>query len=475
VTRTLTLLSVLCCASLAPIARPATAAASHELPAANVRAALAAADRPERPRRFAVPVTIDLGLDAAAWQVLPDGRAGWSLRLHSPGAVTLGAHLRPLVLPEGAELWIHGAAGRAPHGPYTAAQVPPSGLWTPMVGGDALVLELRAPASAVPGVTLRVAEAFHGFAAPGKAGPGDSGACNVDAACEAGDWGTEARSAAMITIANQFYCSGQLLNTVRQDRAPLFLTARHCGAGRERGPADSVNFHFNYATTCGGPDPAPPDATVVGATLLADDEPSDFALLRMNAAAPAGATFAGWDATGAGASSGASLHHPSGDALKISLLGAPATRATVDIGGACEVQAWEVSWSRGTTEGGSSGGGLWNGAHRIVGVLSGGTASCSNTGGVDYFGRLDLAWTARPATDGQLKAHLDPDGTCIASVPGLDPAAQPDATPIASGPQRCQGEASICGSRRDSGGGVPLSLLAVLLGAALSRRRAGTA
>lgn len=443
----------------------------HELPAAAVQAALDRADQPTRPQRYAVPVALPLTLAAGRWQALASSRQSWRLRLHSPGAYSLSAHLAPLQLPPGAELWVYGARGEIAYGPYTAAHVAAAGFWTPVIPADELVLEVRAPASGTGSLKLGVVEAFHGTVAFGKSGPGSSGSCNVDADCEADAWGAEARSVAHVTIANQFICSGQLVNNVQQDQAPLFLTARHCGINRERGPADSVNFYFNYAAACGQPPPSLPDATVTGATFLADDELSDFALLRLKGAPPANAYFAGWNVTGEGSASGASLHHPSADAKKISLYDTPVAQASVNIGGACAIDAWEVHWSSGTTEGGSSGGGLWNTAHQLIGVLSGGTASCTNPNGADFFGRLERAWTANDARDGQLKAHLDPNGTCIAVVPGLDPLATPNADPVTSGPQRCQGEIGVCQGRTGGGGSWPVSLSAVLLAALLARRR----
>ena len=454
----------------------------HELRADVVAAAVARADRAARPRRFAVPVRLGLSLAAGRWEAPQDGVARWRLRVTSPGARSLSVHLAPVQLPPGAQLWVYAPRGDAVNGPYSATQVKASGVWSPLVTGDQLVLELAVPAAAVAQTRLEVAKAFHGYDAPGKAGvPGSSDACNVDAACQAQTWGTEARSVAHITIGNEFLCSGQLVNNVQQDQAPLFLTAWHCGINHGAGTADSVNFYFNYSATCGGTAAAPANPQV-GATLLADDEVADFALLRMDDAPPANAYFAGWNATTtASAASGASMHHPSGDSKKISLFDSPATQTLVDIGGNCFVESWEVHWSSGTTEPGSSGGGLWNSSKQLIGVLSGGTASCTSPDGPDYFGRLERAWTASSARSGQLKAHLDPLGTCIAAVPGLDPQVTPNAAPISSGPERCESPPTQCstetgggGSGFLPGGGGALGWLPViLLAAGLARARRG--
>jgi MYXO-CTERM domain-containing protein len=450
----------------------------HALPRAAVQQALAEPPRKERPYRYAVGVDVALSTAQGQWQTLGAARA-WRLRLSSADARSLSAHLWPLELPAGARLWVYGADAAEVYGPYTRANVSPRGLWTPVVAGSEMVLEVRLPAGAEAALELQVAQAYHGYRDWWKAtvGAGDSGNCNVNVACPEGEgWRAEARSVALITIGNQFVCSGQIVNNTRQDRAPLFLTADHCSINGDAGPADSVNFYFNYeAASCNARPRDPVDNPIAGSTFLAHDAQSDFALLRANGPLPANVYFAGWNALGQGSASGASIHHPSGDEKKISLYTAPLNASTADIGTGCPIDSWEVQWSTGTTEPGSSGAGLWNAARQIIGLLSGGTASCTNPGGLDYYGRLDRAWTANAAREGQLKAHLDPDGTCVAVVPGLDPAVNPNPGPVpATGANtRCEGPASSCSAGGKSGGGAanPALLAGLLVALALRRRR----
>lgn len=450
----------------------------HELREEAVAAAMARTGDTTRPLRFAVPVAAKLTLAAGLWDAPRGGVARWRLRVHSPGALSLSVRLAPVTLPDGAQLWVYGPRGDAVNGPYGAGHVKPSGFWSPLVPGDQLVLELAVPATAAGQARLEVAEVFHGYRGFGKAGapgvPGSSDSCNIDASCQAQAWGAEARSVAHITVGNGLLCSGQLLNNVQQDQTPLFLTAWHCGIGHGGGTADSVHFYFNYDAACNGT-AQPPSNPAMGSTLLATDEVADFALVRMDDAPPSNAYFAGWDATGTGAAAGASIHHPSGDSKKISLFDSPVAQASVDIGGDCLVEAWEVRWSSGTTEPGSSGGGLWNASRQLIGVLSGGQASCTSRGDPDYYSRLDRGWLAQSARGGQLKAHLDPAGTCIAAIPGLDPQATPNATPITSGTERCEADPTVCvsarGALRAGGGGSTGGLPLLLFAAAVAWRR----
>lgn len=68
--------------------------------------------------------------------------------------------------------------------------------------------------------------------------------------------------------------------------------------------------------------------------------------------------------------------------------------------------ARQVTWTQGSTQGGSSGAALVDAAsRRVVGFLTGGFASCAAPGAADYFGRLSVArsramswWRISPGT-----------------------------------------------------------------------------
>jgi lysyl endopeptidase len=446
-----------------------------ELPAEAVRKALAEPVK-HRPFQYAVPVEVQVGSAQGRWR--DDGaQRSWRLRIHSPGALSLSVHFAQPTLPAGATLWIYDPAARLTHGPFDASRLDPTGLWTPPVAGEELVVEVRAPQGSDGQVALGKARAFHGFrdwngAMPAKV----AGSCNIDVSCpSAAAWSDDADSVARISIGGAFLCSGQLLNNARQDRRRLFLTANHCGVDEDSGPAASVIFYFGYEGPCDditNPNPLPPP-TFQGAQRLAHDVQSDFTLLLVTdpTPLPVGLYFAGWDATGASTGTGVAIHHPGGDEKKIAFFDSGVTPDTIDVGAACDIAAWRVQWASGTTEPGSSGGGLWDSSHRLIGLLSGGGASCMNPTDFDYFARLDRGWTAGAAADRQLKAHLDPDGTCVAIVPGLagigaDPG--PVAPTISN--QACAGQASNC-SRRGGGLGW-ITLAALALAALLSRLKA---
>src|SRR3546814_4934383 len=111
--------------------------------------------------------------------------------------------------------------------------------------------------------------------------------------------------------------------------------------------------------------------------------------------------------------------HPDGDDKKISTYTQAAQKVDdVQITGdgllglgRSSVNRWGVRWASGTTEQGSSGSGLLDQNHRIIGTMSGGNGGCSgtsNNGGTDHFARLDQARNATSMTGITMKSVLDP-------------------------------------------------------------------
>ena len=76
-----------------------------------------------------------------------------------------------------------------------------------------------------------------------------------------------------------YSCTGSLVNNVRQDETPYFLTANHCISTDDL--AKTLVTYFNYENTeCGGDD-ATMDQSLSGAELVANNDDSDFSLLKL--------------------------------------------------------------------------------------------------------------------------------------------------------------------------------------------------
>jgi hypothetical protein len=392
------------------------------------------------PLRFAAPV--DAGFDCAVdgtWEELPGGARVWRHRVVSAGARSLNLLLDGVRLPEGAELHVYpaGSANRAAEpaeaseyqGPFTAADVNAEGeLWTPIVSGDDAILELYVPAGAAfdPQLTVRrVNHDYRGFAslhAPEK----DQGSCNVDVICSQGDpWRKEIRAVAVYTLSGNWTCTGTLVNSHDAQRPPLFLTANHCTITQQN--AGSMVVYWNYESpSCGMLAGGSLTDNQSGASLLAKWADSDFCLVRLNQPPAAGSHvyYAGWDAREETAPPWAvCIHHPDCKEKAISFTNRPLSvtsyLANPSPGNGTH---WRIiQWDEGTTEPGSSGSGLWDPDHRLVGQLHGGRASCSATTESDWYGRMARSWDGGGANESRLSHWLDPQNSGVKFLDGYDP------------------------------------------------------
>lgn len=458
------------------------------LPVAEVRARVTALK--QEPLRFAVPATLNLDQRNGSWDTASPGVSRWRLRIASDGARSLGLKLDAVQLPEGAALWFYDATGRDVQGPFdrNSLELRDGHLQLPLVRGSAAVLEVQAPAEHSSEVAFKLSEAYHGYRnligadsasegnTPKAAVGSDSGSCNIDVVCSAGNnWRDEIRSTVLLVVANQTLCSGSLVSNTQQNDRPLILTANHCLIRSTN--VTNVTAYFNVqSSSCGGNQNGRLDQNIVGSTFLARDENSDFTLFALASPplAAFNAFYAGWDArTGIAPQSGSTMHHPQGDEKKISLYSTPGVAVEdVRIGTSTDgfnVDAWRINWSSGTTEAGSSGSGLWNQNRQLVGVLSGGEASCDSQTSPDFFARLERGWQANSASGGQLKAHLDPINTGCLQLNSKNPGT---ASPLAACASTGGGSTP---SPNGSGSTSLTALLVLLMGVAAKRRRPASA
>ncbi len=270
--------------------------------------------------------------------------------------------------------------------------------------------------------------------------------CLIDIVCneqfpQIDDFEAEIQSVALITIEGTRICSGVLLNNVREDFTPYFLTARHCGINAQN--AASVVVHWNYENTnCRfgmENNKVEGDGSLEqfnsGAEFLADLQRSDFTLLRLNdpVLEEANAFFAGWDARSASPANVTTVHHANTEEKRITFATGK-TSITRHFGededpelNHIRVSKWEIS----STSGGSSGGPLFDHNHRVVGQLHGGLAACGNQE-PDWFGRFHTSWLGDEIPERQLKHWLDPDDTGLEFIDGIWNGLNPLALQIAA-------------------------------------------
>ena len=361
-------------------------------------------------------------LPALNWVAVANGGAVARLEVTSPLALGIRVGLSVGMLDPRAELRFSGSSDASRivavmSGREIQELTDRQGVfWTPATDGQKQHIEVYVPAGVpyqrtrlqTPRLSHLLTNSTRDFKMLEKIG--ESGSCNVDTACRVDELGAgfvSAKNAVahmLFTVGSASYiCTGTLLNdTVTTSQIPWFYSANHCIENQT--VASTLNTYWKYeASACNS-------GTVVaggrvqltgGADYLYSDANTDGLLLRLRNAPPAGSTFAGWDANVLPASSNITgIHHPAGDAKKVS----SGQRTGLD------ADNIEVGWLSGTTEGGSSGSGLFTasaGSYHLRGGLYGGSATCANSGSLanaenrDYYSRFDVVFP-------QIRQYLAP-------------------------------------------------------------------
>ncbi len=367
-----------------------------------------------QPLRIAEPRAVEVSpATHGSWTDLPNGAQLWRLRVSAPGATDLNFGFTRYRLPEGATLHVWSEKDGYFEGPFAKRDNKQHReLWTPLIPGDRAVIELYLPFG-VPfdpelvltqiGVGYR--DAFGGL----KTLPGS---CNIDVNCKDGkDWRNEIQSVARYTIAGQFLCTGALINDARNSYRPFFLSAFHCNVSSSNDHTVVVYWNF-HSPKCGQLSGGSLADNQQGSTFVAGDFDLDGLLLELDEIPDGrfGTFYLGWDRSGETPQQSVGIHHPSGDEKAISFDDDPLTKC----GQGGLPDHWLTVWDEGTTEPGSSGSPILDQDKRqVVGVLTGGVASCQNTSGFDCYGPVKEFFQiakVRKALGAKKKKPLTADG-----------------------------------------------------------------
>ena len=103
-----------------------------------------ASRKPGRPISFAVALATAVRPATYGQWSLAGNTSVWRLRIHSPGAKSLNLGFSEYHLPVGASLFLISPEEKL--GPFTQADNEEHNqLWTPIIAGDDLIIELRVP------------------------------------------------------------------------------------------------------------------------------------------------------------------------------------------------------------------------------------------------------------------------------------------------------------------------------------------
>lgn len=371
------------------------------------------------PARYAIPNTVRASTDThGTWEVLDSAWSLWRLRVRAPRSSHINLGFSEFTVPPAARVMVYSSDYQNVLRPFDRADVSSNGeLWTPVIGGDEIVIELYVQTVQRPNARLELSHVGAGyrFFGAGRTAlglDGGSGSCNVDVNCPQGAmWASEIPSVAAISTGGSIFCTGFMVNNTAQDGTPYFMTARHCGAHNN---AASLVCYWNYERAVCGSGSGPLSQFNTGSTLRSSYSTSDFTLVQLNSQPNAawGVTYAGWNRGSGNASSAVAIHHPSGDDKKISFENQPTT--TTSYGGTSQPgngsHVRVIDWDVGTTEPGSSGSPLFDQNHRVIGQLHGGGAACGNNLS-DWYGRFSVSWSGGGSSGNRLSNWLDPLNT----------------------------------------------------------------
>mgnify|MGYP000530301430 CR=1 FL=1 len=377
------------------------------------------------------------------WSVLPSGNRVWRLKMTSKKASSLSVMFNKFKLPKGGMLYMYDDNKKEIIGPYTSLMNPKNGkLGTWILRSNKIWLLYVEPKDQRDKGTLSICEIIHGYNSENqlkskKTTQLKAAQCLNNARCDVENTRINALKdhlihSVVLINTGTYFCTGVLINTTLNNQKPYILTAKHCVNNND--PA-FWSFRFNFLddkSACSNSSIPSFSSLEVsnGAKIIAQNERSDFALLEIEGALDSSwnLVWAGWNRQIVSPEYSFSLHHPTGNTMKLAVENNILEQRTIDFSDNL-TKIWAVSekndgWEIGVTEKGSSGSPLFNDKGQVIGQLAGGNAACVN--GVtnnldDWFGRFYVSWDSDISPLKSLNSWLDPLESNISEINMLIP------------------------------------------------------
>lgn len=340
-------------------------------------------------------------------QAMGDGRSVSRLELTSPRAGGLRLEIENMHFGD-VQVRVYHPGGTAVFGPYFADRADENGRWwTPTIDGDTIGIELIVnepePGQPLPAISS-VAYIYSGEnCADCATGPGTPLTCHNCIPCFATWQNTDGRAVGQISFlvgGGCFICTGALLNRGGGDFSPLFMTANHCIS--TQASANTLEVRWLYeATGCTNCTGVPGFNTVNrnnGALILKRHTGTDWTLMGLidPPNIPGGSWYLGWTSAGSWTVGDVAtgVHHPAGSHKRVSTgtYASSSNNTFCDGNGqnCFDADVRNISYTSGTTQGGSSGSPIFDSNRRVRGTLCGGPSGCAPI--TKRYGRLDLAY-----------------------------------------------------------------------------------
>ena len=379
-----------------------------------------APSKEQRPLRFAKHMPVNYSIEDGTWSTIKDGKI-WRLKITCEGAKSLDLIFTEINIDKTAELWTYSPDRTCIQGPITIKDAIDGVIWTPIILGSDIIIELFVPEKAhqEPRLLLTTINAgFRDFFEADK--DSENKPCFIDVGSkEAAGFKNQIKAVAMVRTSDNKMGTGTLLNNVTEDGTPYFLTAAHLGITSNTRAA-SIRLHWNFELGTSNSGSGTFNHYQTGAKLLMRAPLTDFCLLKLNQRPNKDfkVYYSGWDASGHSTKGVAGIHHPLGKTKAICF--SNGRIKSTEINGIDEKPKalfWKVlKWDRGRVDENSSGSGLWsiNKKHPIkqhfIGLLKGGDSKCSGNKGPVWYAKLSRNWHSTSGVKG-LRNWLDPDNT----------------------------------------------------------------
>ena len=389
------------------------------------------------PRRIGFSLPIDLNLLNDITPIQEEGYYIYRYKIYAEDAKKVGFVFDDFYLQPGDAIYIANESGQV-IGPITETENKTSRMYSTIpINGQEITLIFVKQQNSLALSRLHLSEIVYiYYEEKADKDLGDAQSCQVNINCspEGDNWQVQKRGVARISFREGsawYLCSGTLINNTANDGTPYFLTAYHCGGDATAADRNVWKFYFNYERPGCPNTGTPPNNVITGCTYKAGGDisgGSDFQLLLLSSSPSLSWNpyYNGWSKSTTASPSGVGIHHPSGDAKKISTYTQTLTTGTWS--GGMSSAHWLVKWAQttngwGVTEGGSSGSPLFDNNKRVIGTLTGGNSDCSNQStATDYYGKFSKHWDANgTSNDKKLQPWLDPLGTNPTTLDGYDP------------------------------------------------------
>lgn len=321
-----------------------------------------------------IPANLRLAMLELVWVTLPDGRLASQFSIVSPGAKAMRVGLTIKDNFSGELRFVGSGKPEQVFGPYRREDwLGQTVYWSALTDGEMVTVEIVLPAGqkSLNG-DIEAVQVSHIATHPTQGSQfanlvPTTASCEIDIECSSDSIVKDAAKGvarmSFVEDGKSYVCSGTLLNDKSSSQTPWFYTANHCISTQATASTLNTFFFYENSGCYTSNEPKTYKQLTRGATHLDSSTSNDHAFLRLNEAAPGGVMFNGWntDALVSGQQV-VGIHHPHGDFKKVSSgsVGNPAmaTIRSLNTGKVLD-NLWQVTFSNGTTEPGSSGSGLF--------------------------------------------------------------------------------------------------------------------